>query len=69
MLTDDRFITIQNAIVLTGRSDSTIRNWIRAGKIEATYLKGLRQWRINKESLLTFAEQGEGNEQPNSPND
>lgn len=44
---------------LLGKSDFTVRAWIKAGKLKA--LK-VGQWRIPKDSLQEFLEQGESKE-------
>lgn len=44
---------------LLGKSDFTVRTWIKAGKLKA--LK-VGQWRIPKDSLQEFLSQGESKE-------
>ena len=54
--TETEWITIQQAVVLTGLSDKTIRRYIKEDKIKYQYSKALRRYRIDKQSLLHYLE-------------
>ncbi len=53
---EKKWINIKEAIILTDKSDKTIRNWIKENKVEAEFSHGLKRWRINLNSLLNFIE-------------
>ncbi len=53
---EKKWINIKEAIILTDKSDKTIRNWIKENKVEAEFSQGLKRWRINLNSLLNFIE-------------
>ncbi len=53
---EKKWINIKEAVILTDKSDKTIRNWIKENKVEAEFSQGLKRWRINLNSLLNFIE-------------
>lgn len=53
---EKKWINIKEAIILTDKSDKTIRNWIKENKVEAEFSQGLKRWRISLNSLLNFIE-------------
>lgn len=53
---EKKWINIKEAIILTDKSDKTIRNWIKENKVEAEFSYGLKRWRISLNSLLNFIE-------------
>jgi excisionase family DNA binding protein len=52
----EKWLSIREAVRLTGVCDKTIRNWIKTKKIVSEFSEGFKKWRILRQSLLEFIE-------------
>ena len=48
------FITVEEAATMLKVDPATIRNWLKAGKIEGKKIPGTKRWRINLDKLKKF---------------